>query len=585
MFCRGIVTLFFVLFTFLSSFAATSLEQAKNRVKDYVTNTLKLDEYRVMYTQSQPSSILLMFNKKSVAVPSNSWVFFIDEKPAQDWAHDCRYAFVSKSTGSLTVTRNILPPSTFDGWVEYFSKTKNADGRLSDGVNPNLIDWNLYSTRLGSASSRCHAILISGGWNKYNNNQRYWNNCSMVYQMLTKCYGFSTSNINVLMADGTNPAADLHLSNNTYINSPADLDGNGRNDIQYPATKSSLTHVFDSLKVKLNSLDELFIYVTDHGDEDGSICLWGQSITPAEFAREVDKLSFLKSISIVMVQCFSGAHIPTLQKPNRTIITAARSCESAYSTYDYSLFGRRWVEAMAKYDAISKKSCNPDFDSDYKVSMLESFVYANSFKNSDNFGSEPLYWSDGCFGEKQFMDGLMERDLIYNSNIASGNIVKKGDNYLTSKSVISGGNVKFLSYGQVLLKSTFAVTRGATFTAKILDCEENNHLVSCSSLRSLREDDEEFYDGNEPLTSGIEETSASLVSVWPNPTTGMLYVRASDESAGCSVTVVDALGKVLLSKETADAEVELDLTGLNSGIYFVKVVSGSESKIEKVVLK
>ena len=580
---KGIVTLFFVLFSFLSSFAATSLEQAKTKVKNYVTNTLKLKEYRVMYNSSSSSSILLMFDKKSVSVPSDSWMFFIDDMPDQDWAHDCHYAFVSKSTGTLSVSKNILPPSSFNGWVEFFTKIENGDSDLSDGVHPNLIDWNLYPNRLGSASSRCHAILISGGWNASNNHQRYWNNCSMVYQMLTKCYGFSTSNINVLMSDGTNPGADLRLSNGSYINSPLDLDGNGRNDIQYPAKKSYITHVFDSLKVKLTSSDELFIYVTDHGDSDGSICLWGESITPAQFAVEVDKVGFLKSIYVVMVQCYSGAHIPTLKKANRTIITACRHDETAKSTINYSKFGRRWVEAVAEYDAITGNSCNPDRDNDYKVSMLESFKYAYSFKNTDAFNSDPQYWSDVCFGEKQYMDGLLVDTKTLCCTLSS-DALRKANSRITSTTKISNAKVNYQTYGNIILKSGFKVSNGAKFKGTILACNSSNSNASLRSADIFEEFDNEEFEIDPGITEIENEVSeVGGIEIYPNPTDGLLYINSS--STINKVIVADMTGKVIMDVNGGSDKVELDLSSNAKGIYVLKVISEDDNYVEKIVLE
>lgn len=580
---KKLLTLFFALISYMSVMAAVSLEQAKTKVKNYVSNTLKLKEYRVMYNSSSSSSILLMFNKKSVTVPSDSWAFFIDDMPDQDWAHDCHYAFVSKSTGAISVSKNLLPPSSLNGWTEFYTKLENEASDLSDGVHPNLIDWNLYSNTVGSANSRCHAILINGGWDVRNNHQRYWNNCSMVYQMLTKCYGFSTSNINVLMSDGTNPGADLRLSNGSFINSHLDLDGNGRNDIQYPAKKSYITHVFDSLKVKLTSSDELFIYVTDHGDSDGSICLWGESISPADFAKEVDKVDFLKSISIVMVQCFSGAHIPTLKKAKRTIITAARHDETAKSTYDYSRFGRRWVEAMAKYDAITENSCNPDRDNDYKVSMLESFKYAYSFRSTDSFNSDPQYWSDECFGEKQYLDGLLVDSQSLCCTLNS-NTIKKAITKITSTTKISNANVEYQTYGSILLKNGFKVSNRANFKAKILACNTSN---SNNSLRSL--DLFEYY-GNEleydPEITDIDNTisEAEKISIYPNPTDGNLNISVSNGSID-NIVVTDFTGKELMNQAVNADQAEIDLSSYNKGIYLVKVVTENDSYIEKVVLK
>ena len=78
-----------------------------------------------------------------------------------------------------------------------------------------------------------YAIIISGGVNSNNNHERYWNDCSSIYTTLVKKYYYSASNIYVLMADGTDPGADLKKTDGTFISSPLDLDGNGTNESKF----------------------------------------------------------------------------------------------------------------------------------------------------------------------------------------------------------------------------------------------------------------------------------------------------------------------------------------------------------------
>ena len=79
------------------------------------------------------------------------------------------------------------------------------------------------------------------------------------------------------MSDGTDPTPDY----NTYFpNAPSlvqfslDLDSDGDADIKYAATKANIAKVFDSLSVKIDSLDNVFVFVTDHGDQGSKIALW-----------------------------------------------------------------------------------------------------------------------------------------------------------------------------------------------------------------------------------------------------------------------------------------------------------------------
>ncbi len=46
--------------------------------------------------------------------PSDSWFFFIDDKPTYRWTHPCRYAFVACADGKHTVFNEGFPPSNID---------------------------------------------------------------------------------------------------------------------------------------------------------------------------------------------------------------------------------------------------------------------------------------------------------------------------------------------------------------------------------------------------------------------------------------------------------------------------------------
>ena len=89
-----------------------------------------------------------------------------------------------------------------------------------------------------------HAVIISGGNHLYANNYRYWNNCSGLYNVLTKKYGYPKENIKSFISDGYNTAADRLLFHPNYIaayhyeSSPTDLDQDGVDDVTGAATLS-----------------------------------------------------------------------------------------------------------------------------------------------------------------------------------------------------------------------------------------------------------------------------------------------------------------------------------------------------------
>lgn len=78
--------------------------------------------------------------------------------------------------------------------------------------------------------------------------------------------------------------------------------------------------------------------------------------------------------------------------------------------------------------------------------------------------------------------------------------------------------------------------------------------------------------------TGINGVENVTINMYPNPTTGILNINAEGVK---EVAVVDIEGKVVM---TENANV-IDMTNLNNGVYFVRVISNEGMSIQKVVKK
>ncbi len=301
------------------------------------------------------------------------WLFFIDDVPAANWAHRCRYVLVSED-GGLHVETASTPPRNMDDFEELTSWPSGSLGAPPAVDAPDLSA--LKSSPVTPAAHR-HAVIISGGWNKYSNYARYWNDCAFFYKTL-KLYGFLDENIHVLFADGTDPAVDRPDG----TSSPLDFDGDGDPDIQYSATKANIALVFDSLGATLGSEDILYVFATDHGDAGAGnpfpyfssevvLCLWGEDITGDELAAEFDKVA-PKALAAIFEQCFSGGMVEALAAPNRVIMSASRWWEYSYAMapyYNYDEFSYHVTTALADPD-------QGDSNGDNLTTMEEAYLFA-----------------------------------------------------------------------------------------------------------------------------------------------------------------------------------------------------------------
>jgi len=95
-----------------------------------------------------------------------------------------------------------------------------------------------------------------------------------------------------------------------------------------------------------------------------------------------------------------------------------------------------------------------------------------------------------------------------------------------------------------------------------------------------------------PPAVGISEPAIDKpsVTIYPNPGNGNLNISINtSQSIDVKVTVLNLVGQTLLTKDLVfrpgNRVVNLDLTGLQKGIYFVRILKGSDFYSEKLVIQ
>lgn len=75
---------------------------------------------------------------------------------------------------------------------------------------------------------------------------------------------------------------------------------------------------------------------------------------------------------------------------------------------------------------------------------------------------------------------------------------------------------------------------------------------------------------------GIDETKDnSVVTIYPNPTSNLLFIESSDIII--SVIIVDINSKIVFSEKMSSNTSTINIGALNSGMYFIKMMSSSNS--------
>lgn len=82
---------------------------------------------------------------------------------------------------------------------------------------------------------------------------------------------------------------------------------------------------------------------------------------------------------------------------------------------------------------------------------------------------------------------------------------------------------------------------------------------------------------------GLNENTLEGVSVYPNPSEGVLNI-SNDNNTANTITVYNMVGKVVLSR-TANTSATINLAAQGTGVYMVKVSNDNGSFVERVVIK
>lgn len=331
-----------------------------------------------------------------------AWTIFVDAEPMKGWEHECYLLSIPKTISTSTSVNVAVPARMIQRKLPPSGNFVPLAVKNRYGTNANskpAVSKVSQSNAAQAAAQRTYAIILSGGINKMSNYERYWNDCSFIYQTLVNKYGVPKENIFPIMSDGTDTAADMRLTTGGFKTQPLDLDNDGVADIKLAATKSNIQTTLNSLSSKLNEDDHLFFYVIDHGgttdyNTNSYICLWGnESLYDYELATMLNPFTQKNvNVNVVLGQCFSGGFNDNLTKVGCVVASASAGSESSWACGDipYDEFVYQWTTAINGANHKGVK-VYPDTDNNGRITMEEAFIYA---KNNDRRSAEhPQYVS------------------------------------------------------------------------------------------------------------------------------------------------------------------------------------------------
>ena len=81
-------------------------------------------------------------------------------------------------------------------------------------------------------------------------------------------------------------------------------------------------------------------------------------------------------------------------------------------------------------------------------------------------------------------------------------------------------------------------------------------------------------------TIGLEENHKDLLSLYPNPSSGLFNLVLSNDA---QVEITDLTGKVILNQNYTSGSHKIDLSNYSDGAYMLKVVGNGVVRIAKII--
>ncbi|MBI2280406.1 MAG: T9SS type A sorting domain-containing protein [Bacteroidetes bacterium] len=82
---------------------------------------------------------------------------------------------------------------------------------------------------------------------------------------------------------------------------------------------------------------------------------------------------------------------------------------------------------------------------------------------------------------------------------------------------------------------------------------------------------------------GVKETANHVVSIYPNPTSGMVNINLGSNNSSVNYSITSIEGKVVETGKTSSNNIVVDLSKEGNGVYFIKINNENTSVVYKLI--
>ena len=358
---------------------------------------------------------------------------------------------------------------------------------------------------------------------------------------------------------------------------------------------------------------------------------------PGNGGEDAIIVKFNSNGEMVWRKCFGGSgndHFNSVTAVFDGVVATGYSSESSFGAGDWEgVTGKGGNDAIiVKYDnngimVWKNHFGGSDHDKFLGVTTISDGVvavgysYERSFGNGDWTGTNKKgmedaiivkYYNNGNLAWKKNFGHPSGENWFYDVTTLSDGIAAAGYTYypgggdwgnIEERGEDDAAIVKFNNSGNVVWKSHFggwgddrfhgvtAVSDGIV----AVGYSENLSFYNDGDWEGVdgRGDDDaiivKFTGGNAGITKTKQETN---IKVYPNPTNGQLKIKNYELKEIGVIEIFDVFGRIVVEaslcvrpSEIEQSEIEIDVSQLSSGVYFVKIKTDKGELIEKVIKK
>jgi Concanavalin A-like lectin/glucanases superfamily/Secretion system C-terminal sorting domain len=240
---------------------------------------------------------------------------------------------------------------------------------------------------------------------------------------------------------------------------------------------------------------------------------------------------------------------------------------NTYSTFDYP------NRSLSLW--VNPYNINGSGPTAHVVITQDDYTLNNGVLRVDFTNGEMNLWAGGNTG-------------IYSTNTVALNswmhlvLIREGsvcryyvDNVLVHTSTADG-------YGSTVdPDSSFIIGSGRStikqfFIGKIDDIRIYDRAINECEIDSL------FNQTN--MNTGVNDiVSGPIINIYPNPTNSSITIEQNLELPFVKIELINCMGEIIETFQVKDHKVKIDMTNLNAGIYFVRLLSETSSIIREVI--